>query len=263
MIKISKNRISASEEKTLFQKYNVLGKVLEKNLSDDDLKKTLKLRDRIRTKIVENNTGLVYKHAHKCKPKTYTTNLEFDDLVQFGMIGLLKSIDGYDFNSGYYFSTYASKNIELTIYRYINTTSRTVKIPEKELMKFLKHIKETKNQETLVTPMELVIINSLFGESNSEEEIVAIASARTPIDDLDDKLIRHDIEKLISSLPERDKTVVYHYFGVCGKKQMTVKELGDFMGYSKKTIYTLVENVCEKLKKRKHMMEGWEDYEEG
>lgn len=267
MIKISKNRISASEEKTLFQKYNVLGKVLEKNLSDDDLKKTLKLRDRIRTKIVENNTGLVYKHAHKCKPKTYTTNLEFDDLVQFGMIGLLKSIDGYDFNSGYYFSTYASKNIELTIYRYINTTSRTVKIPEKEVIKFLRVVKEG-NCDSLdkfnkPEHLSMVILNSLFGESNStEEQLEYVPFKVTPMDELAQKLIHIDIEKMVKTLPERDQTVVYHYFGVCGKKQMTVKELSEYMGYTKKTIYTLIESVCEKMKKRKHMLEGWQDYEE-
>jgi RNA polymerase primary sigma factor len=267
MIQISKTRISAADEKKLFEKYNVLGKILNKDISDDDLKKTLKLRDRIRTKLVENNVGLVYKYAHKNKVKTYVSNLEFDDLVQFGMVGLLKSIDGYDFNSGYYFSTYACQIIEKTIYRYINTTSRSIKIPEKEVMKFLRAVKESSDDslDKFNKPeyLSMVILNTLFGENGSTEEQLEYVPFRvTPMDDLAQKLIHVDIEKMVKTLPPRDQTVVYHYFGVCGKKQMTVKELSEHMGYAKKTIYTLIESVCEKMKKRKHMLEGWQDYEE-
>lgn len=267
MIQIPKTRISAADEKKLFEKYHVLGKILSKELSDDDMKKTLKLRDKIRTKIVENHTGLVYKYAHKNKSKTYSGNLEFDDLVQFGMIGLLKSIDGYDYNSGFYFSTYASRNIELTIYRYINTSSRSIKIPEKEVTRFLKLMKENRGDlEKLgnLPHVDMVILNSMFGDSNSsnEEHLENVPTTTTPLEELSNKLVQIDIEKMVKSLPERDQTVVYHYFGVCGKKEMSVKELSEYMGYTKKTIYTLVESVCEKMKRRKHMLDGWEHYEE-
>lgn len=266
MIQIPKTRISNDDEKKLFQKYNVLGKVLDKDISDEELNKAVKLRDRIRTKLVENNIGLVYKIAHKNKTKTYSSNLEFDDIVQCGMVGLLKSIDGYDFNSGYAFSTYASRNIELTLYRYINETSRIVKIPEKEVLKYLKLVKETKttNVDKIedTTHLSQVIMSSLFGDrDSSEEQLQYIPFKVTPLDDLASKLIHMDIEKMVKTLPERDQTVVYHYFGICGKKEMSVKELSEFMGYTKKTIYALVENVCVKMKKRKHMLEGWQDYQ--
>jgi RNA polymerase primary sigma factor len=257
MIQLPKTRISNEEEKKLFQKYNILGTVLNKDISDDDLKKTVKLRDRIRTKIVENNIGLVYRIAHKNKTKTHSSNLEFDDIVQSGMIGLLKSIDGYDFNSGYTFSTYACRNIELTLYRYINETSRMIKIPEREVLKCLKTVKETKKMYE-VGPEEsehlnLVIVNSLFGDKESTEEQLQYVPFRvTPLDDLATKLIHMDIEKMVNTLPKRDQTVVCHYFGICGKKQMSVKELSEFMGYTKKTIYILVENACERMKRRKH-----------
>lgn len=43
-----------------------------------------------------------------------------DDLFQIGCIGLLKAIDGFDFNKGYKFSTYAFTTIKGTLLNYIN-----------------------------------------------------------------------------------------------------------------------------------------------
>ncbi|MFZ1428725.1 MAG: sigma-70 family RNA polymerase sigma factor [Geminicoccaceae bacterium] len=53
----------------------------------------------------------------------------FLDLVQEGQIGLLRAIDRYDFGRGWRFGTYATWWIRQSISRYVQDTSRTVRIP--------------------------------------------------------------------------------------------------------------------------------------
>lgn len=258
------NKITIKDEKEIFRKYNLLGRLLNKNLNDVDLKKTQRLRETLKAKIVENYTKLVYKIVHKHKSKFYNSNLDFQDVVQCGMVGLIFSIDHYDFNSSYAFSTYASVTVERVIYRYINETSRLIRIPERVVLKYLKNIKndvETEDSEFIKT----TVIECLFGNSfnsDGDTELSLVPQNVSPEDELDKNLISEDIKSAVETLPEKYKPIIYHYYGVCGKKQMTVKELGEFTGYSKKTIYTLIEEACEKMKKRKHMFDGWESYEE-
>lgn len=56
-----------------------------------------------RSRVYENNIGLVYMVLEKFKNTTY----EYDDLFQVGSIGLLKAIDKFDFTFQVRFSTYA------------------------------------------------------------------------------------------------------------------------------------------------------------
>lgn len=53
-------------------------------------------------RLIECNVALVYKTAH-----TYKKYLSLEDLVQAGMIGVLETINRFDINKGYAFSTYA------------------------------------------------------------------------------------------------------------------------------------------------------------
>ena len=56
-----------------------------------------------RSKIIEDNMGLVHACAHKFKGK----GIEYDDLFQAGCMGLVKATDAFDTERGVRFSTYA------------------------------------------------------------------------------------------------------------------------------------------------------------
>ena len=56
-----------------------------------------------RSRMIEENMGLVHACAHKFKGK----GIEYDDLVQAGCLGLVKAVDHFDEGRGLQFSTYA------------------------------------------------------------------------------------------------------------------------------------------------------------
>ena len=56
-----------------------------------------------RSRMIEENMGLVHACAHKFKGK----GIEYDDLGQAGCLGLVKAVDHFDEGRGLQFSTYA------------------------------------------------------------------------------------------------------------------------------------------------------------
>ena len=56
-----------------------------------------------RSRMIEENIGLVHACAHRFKGK----GLEYDDLFQAGCMGLVKATDAFDSERGVRFSTYA------------------------------------------------------------------------------------------------------------------------------------------------------------
>src|SRR5690606_18359480 len=78
----------------------------EKHKSNEQLLKLYKKNRDINTrnKIILNNIGLVYVAARK-RINT-TTSFTFEDLVQEGIIGMIKGIEKYDVNRNTNFSTY-------------------------------------------------------------------------------------------------------------------------------------------------------------
>lgn len=76
--------------------------------------------------IVKNNEGLIHKYLRKFKCKG---NLEYNDLFQTGIIGLIHAITKFDCSTGNRFSTYASHWIKATITRDAVYHDQTVNLP--------------------------------------------------------------------------------------------------------------------------------------
>lgn len=101
-----------------------------------------------RDRLVMQNAGIVYKEAKMC-----TCRIPFDDKVQYGFEGLLKSIDGFDPSMNFKFNTYAGRNIRQHMYRYGNRDARGIEIPEYlsteniEIQKFITEFVNTNSRE--------------------------------------------------------------------------------------------------------------------
>ena len=93
--------LSSEEEKTY----------LEKMENGDEEAKNI---------LIERNLRLV---AHISK-KYSSTNIDQEDLISIGTIGLIKGINSYKINKGTKLSTYVSKCIDNEILMYLRTTKK-------------------------------------------------------------------------------------------------------------------------------------------
>jgi DNA-directed RNA polymerase sigma subunit (sigma70/sigma32) len=122
--------LNADEEKTL-GRLILNANRLKSALSTGNIAQDAQIRAAIRrgedahSKLVLANLRLVVRIAYDFK---WRTSIELSDLVQDGIIGLMRAVDGFDPELGHRFSTYASYWIRQSIGRAIQNTSRMIRI---------------------------------------------------------------------------------------------------------------------------------------
>lgn len=104
----------------LFQTYEA-GRT---KISDDKFELT-PAAARARTKLVESNLRLVVSIAKQYRGH----NITMEDLVQEGNIGLMKSIERFDWKRGFRFSTYATWWVKQAIGQHVLKRKRTIRLP--------------------------------------------------------------------------------------------------------------------------------------
>lgn len=102
----------------------------------------------LRQQIVTENMGLVYMVAKRFENR----GTEMQDLVQIGVIGLIKAIDRFDTTLSYSFSTYAVPLIMGEIRRFLRDdgmihTSRQIKEHARKIAMVREQLKKTQNKE--------------------------------------------------------------------------------------------------------------------
>ena len=150
-----------------------------------------------RNVLIERNLRLV---AHICK-KYSIPNLEMDDLISIGTIGLIKGINTFDIEKNVKLATYASRCIENEILMYLRSTKKLG--AEVYLNEPIGKDKDD-NEITLIDILEK-------DEKNIEEEI-------------DFKMKMKQIyQKIKSVLKTREQIIIELRFGLRRKKTKNTK----------------------------------------
>jgi len=114
-------------------------------------------------RMINSNVRLVISLARPYQGR----GLSLGDLVQDGMLGLIRAVEKFDWRRGFRFSTYASLWIRQTIQRGLDNGGRAIRIPT-----------HTAQRARRVARVEQQLIAAL-GRQPSEEEI-AVAAQLSP-----------------------------------------------------------------------------------
>jgi len=171
--------------------------------------------------LIERNLRLV---AHISK-KYSTTNIDQDDLISIGSIGLIKAINSFD----------NSKNIRLATY-----AARCI---DNEILMFIRTSKKTKAE---------VFLNESIGKDKDDNEITlldVIEQEETSIDEeIDLKFkIRELYNKMKQVLKDREIDILNLRFGLNGKKPKTQHEIASMLGISRSYVSRIETKAINKL----------------
>ena len=179
--------------------------------------------DEARNILIEKNLRLV---AHVCK-KYSNSNVDQDDLISIGTIGLIKGINSFDVDKGAKLSTYVSRCIDNEILMHFRSTKKL----SSEV--FLNEPIGKDKDDNVVTLQE-VLEND---ERNIEDEV-----------DLKFK-VKVLYQKLKSVLKERERTILELRFGLNNSKPLTQNEVATFFGISRSYVSRIETKAISKLSK--------------
>jgi len=163
------------------------------------------------------------------------------DLIQEGVIGLVRAIDKFDWRRGFKLSTYATWWIRQACQRAVANQSRTIRIPvhvqesrrrvlrERARLEGLLHREPTGAELAVATgltrarvrdALELteasVSLNTPVGEDGEVElgELLPDPSVSDPADDLQLELLRLHVDAAVASLPDGQRRVLELRYGL-------------------------------------------------
>lgn len=171
--------------------------------------------------LIERNLRLV---AHIAKKYSYS-NIESDDLISIGSIGLIKGIKSYKPDKGVRLSTYVSKCVD------------------NEILMFLRSNKKLQNE---------VYLNDTIGEDKDSNIVTlqeVLETNERPIEEqVDIKLQLNKVYNAISKiLKEREKTIINLRFGLDGNKPKTQNEIAKILGISRSYVSRIETKSIKKL----------------
>ena len=171
--------------------------------------------------LIERNLRLV---VHVCK-KYSNTNIDQDDLLSIGTIGLIKGVNSFKAEKGSKLSTYVSRCIDNEVLMYLRSTKK---------LNAEVYLNEPigKDKDDNVITLEEVLEN----DSKSVEEVV----------DTEMK-IKKLYNKIKDVLKDREKMIIELRFGLKEEKPKTQKEIAKMLGISRSYVSRIETKAIEKL----------------
>lgn len=173
-------------------------------------------------KLVEHNLRLVVFLAKKFE----NNNVDMEDLVSVGTIGLIKAINSFKRDKQIKLATYASRCIE------------------NEILMYLRKLSKRKAEVSLDEPL------NVDGEGN---ELLLADILGTDSDAIythvENQVERQLLEEGLARLSRREQQIIEMRFGLDGEDERTQKEVADMLGISQSYISRLEKKIISRLKK--------------
>jgi len=205
---------------------------------------------------------------------SYNNNVEYDDLVSYGMFGLIDAIDKYEFSRGVKFETYAHLRIRGAIIDYlreIDWIPRSVRQKAKELEKAYTEVElekgsnatdkdiaeklgitESELQKRIqsMTSYSVVSLDEYLDQHRENTIDLYNEDSSNPTSRLEAEEFKNSLAEAISSLPEKEKKIITLYYF----EELTYKEIGAVLSISESRVSQLHTKAILKLKARMSLL---------
>ena len=228
---------------------------LEVGLTPRQLKRELKLAERAGERMVTANLRLVVSLARRISHR----QLDLDDLVQEGTLGLIRAVERFDPTRGYRFSTYAVWWIREAMNRAVQQQRRTIRLPmhmQDRLQRLRRCQQELRqmlgrepNLEELAEATELKPLDirealfraqeplSLDSSHDSDDELRLMdalrCGAELPNDRLTAQHLQKDLVALLEELPDKEAELLRLRYGINQPEPMNLSAVARQMGLSR------------------------------
>ncbi len=220
-------------------------------------------------RMINSNLRLVVSQARRYQGH----GLSMEDLVQEGMLGLIRAVEKFDWRRGFKFSTYGTLWIRQAIQRGLQNHGRTIRVPvhvaqrqvkvrklESELSAKLQ--REPTDEEIAAVaelPLdEVVELRELNRAMTSLDQPVGddgetalgelMASDQPePLEQVTDSDRDQRVNAIVRDLPEQERNVIRLRFGLTGDEPRTLRQTGIELGITTEQARQLEAKGLERL----------------
>jgi RNA polymerase primary sigma factor len=202
--------------------------------------------------MINSNLRLVVSQARRYQGH----GLPMEDLVQEGMLGLIRAVEKFDWRRGFKFSTYGTLWIRQALQRGLQNHGRTIRLPvhvaqrqakvrkiEGELgTKLAREPTDEEIAEAAKLPVEevaelreltrgLTSLDQPVGEDGETALGDLLASDRPePVQEIADAERDRTINDMVAALPEAERNVIRLRFGLSGNEPRSLRQTGTELG---------------------------------
>jgi RNA polymerase primary sigma factor len=235
-----------------------------------DLAKRIEQGDlEAKSRLVNSNLRLVISNARKYQGH----DMPLLDLIQEGILGLIRATEKFDWRKGYKFSTYATFWIRQAIQRALDNRARTIRIPvhlgqrERRIARAANELATKLGREPTDEEIAQAAVVSVDELREARDATRVVTSLDRPVGDTEetsfgallasnergpeeevDILLREDaLQRALDQLPEQEREVVKLRYGVGGDEPTPLVETGRRLGISQDTVRRLERKALAEL----------------